>query len=355
MPHPVTIQDVARRAGVSASTVSNLLNGRTERMRPETLARVKQAIDQLGYSPNRTARNLKTGHTQMIGVIVPSVANPFHGAFASLVEQEALKRGYQVLLGNSQRDAERERCYAEELWSYGIRGLIFGSSLLALTHLAEIVKRGQHIVAFDRQVQPDDITPIDNISMENVQAAYIATKHLIDLGHRRIGFLSGPIRTVNRLNRLQGYHSALREAGVEPDPSLVREKSIESEFGDTEGVELGRRGVHELFSQLEPPTALLAINDMWALGAYVGARDLGRRIPDDLSIVGIDNIVLSEVATPPLTTIHQPLSEMAQVAVETVIARIERKTDAPPQSITLPPRLVVRQSTARPASATRAH
>ena len=107
MPRQVTIQDVAKRAGVSASTVSNLLNGRTERMRPETLARIKQAIDQLGYSPNRTAQNLKTGHAQMIGVIVPSVANPFHGAFASLVEQEALKRGYQVLLGNSQRDVER--------------------------------------------------------------------------------------------------------------------------------------------------------------------------------------------------------------------------------------------------------
>jgi DNA-binding LacI/PurR family transcriptional regulator len=164
--------------------------------------------------------------------------------------------------------------------------------------------------------------------MENVQAAYMATKHLIDLGHRRIGFLSGPIRTVNRLNRLQGYRSALRQAGVEPDPALVWERSLESKFGDTEGVELGRRGVHELLGQSEPPTALLAINDMWALGAYAGARDMGRRIPDDLSIVGIDNIVLSEVVTPPLTTIHQPLSEVARVAVEvtTTVAAVMRAT-----------------------------
>lgn len=348
MLRPVTIQDVAQKAHVSPSTVSNLLNGRTERMRPETLDRIKRAIDQLGYSPNRTARQLKTGHVEMIGVVVPSVANPFYGGFARRIEQEALKHGYQILLGNSERDPERERRYAEELWSYGVRGMIFGSSLLALTHLASLVERGLHIVAFDRPMQPADTLAIDSVSMDNTQAACQATQHLMDLGHRRIGFITGPIRTVNRMNRLEGYRNCLTSAGVEPDPGLIWEQALESGFGDTEGIELGRRGARELLSRSNPPTAFVTINDMYALGAYAGARDLGLHIPADLSIVGIDDIVLAEVVDPPLTTVRQPLADMTHAAVESVIARIAGKHARQPQHFTLSPELIVRGSTAQP-------
>ncbi|MBI5302859.1 MAG: LacI family DNA-binding transcriptional regulator [Chloroflexi bacterium] len=349
MASEVTIEDVARLANVSASTVSNLLNGRTERMRPETLDRVQHAIEQLGYSPNRTARYLKTGHIEMIGVIVPSVANPFYGAFARCIEQAALKHGYQILLGNSERDPERERRYAEEMWSHGIRGLITGSSPLALTHLASLVERGLCIVAFDRSEQSSDALTIDSISVDNVRAAQIATQHLISLGHRRIGFLTGPVRTINRLQRLGGYRRALTDAGIAHDPDLIWEKSLASGFGDTEGIELGRQGVTELLGRANRPTALVAINDMYALGAYAGARDLGRRIPDDLSIVGIDDIVLAQVVDPPLTTVRQPLNEMAATAVETIIQRIENKSSDAPQHVTLAPELIVRKSTTKPS------
>jgi DNA-binding LacI/PurR family transcriptional regulator len=341
----ITIQDVARRAGVSASTVSNLLNGRSERMRPETLARVQRAIAQLGYSPNRAARHLKTGRVKMIGVIVPSVANPFYGAFASHIERAALKAGYQILLGNSERDPEREQRYAEELWSYGVRGLICGSSPLALTHLVGFVERGLNIVAFDRQVQPVDDLPVDSVTVDNVLAARLAIEHLLKLGHRRIGFVTGPLRTVNRQGRLEGYRQALREFGVTPDPHLVWEKTLDKGFGDTEGVELGRGGARELLSKPTRPTALLAINDMYAFGAYAGARDLGLRVPADVSIVGIDDGVLAEVVAPPLTTVRQPLIEMTQAAVDIVISRIEGRSDAPPQHLTMKPELIVRQST----------
>lgn len=342
-----TIQDVARRAGVSPSTVSNFLNGRSERMSPETLERVQSAIAQLDYSPNRAARHLKTGRVAMIGVIVPSVANPFYGAFASCVERAALQAGYQILLGNSERDPEREQRYAEELWHYGIRGMIFGSSLLALTHLAGLVERGLSIVAFDRQTQAIDDLPVDSVSVDNVLAARLATDHLLQLGHRRIGFVTGPLHTVNRQERLQGYQQALRACGIAPERELIWEKTLAKGFGDTESVELGRSGAHELLNKPNRPSALLAINDMYAFGAYAGARDLGLRVPGDISIVGIDDIVLAEVVDPPLTTIRQPLCEMTQAAVDLIIRRVEGKSNGAPQHLTMKPELIVRKSTSR--------
>ncbi len=345
MPSDITIEDVAHLAKVSTSTVSNLLNGRVNRMRPETLERVQLAINQLGYSPNRTARNLKTGRVQMIGVIVPSVANPFYGAFARSIEQAALVHGYQVLLGNSERDPERERRYAEEMWSHGIRALVTGSSPLALTHLANLVERGLYVIAFDRQEQTSDVLPIDSVSIDNFQAAQLATLHLIELGHRHIAFVTGPIRTVNRLQRLEGYRQALQSAGIEYDPGLVWEKSLESGFGDTEGTELGRLGVSELLKHMPRATAIIGINDMYALGAYAGARDLGLKIPHDLSIVGIDDTVLAQIVDPPLTTVRQPLAEMARIAVENIIQHADGKYNGVPRHVTLAPELIVRRST----------
>ena len=182
--------DVARVAEVSPSTVSNLLNGRTKRMRSQTQARIETAIKELGYMPNKAARQLKTGHARIVGLIVPSVSNPFYGSFARHVEKTALAYGYQVLLCNSERNPERERGYAEELWGYGVRGVIFGSSLMQFSHLDDLVERGLHLVAFDRLTQEQDRTIIDSIGVDNVFATRLATKHLLSLGHKRIAFLS---------------------------------------------------------------------------------------------------------------------------------------------------------------------
>ena len=221
MAEKVTITDVAQLAGVSPSTVSNMLNGRSQRMRPSTKQRIEEAIDKLGYTPNQAARQLKTGHAPIIGLIVPSVANPFFGIFARHVEAAALKHGYQVLLGNSDRDCERERQYSEELWGYGVRGIIFGSSLVQYSHLDNLMAKGLNVVAFEHAAQGNDETPIDSVGIDNKLAARLATKHLLSLGHKRIGFLSGPIRTVNRLERLEGYQDALAEAGIESDSELI--------------------------------------------------------------------------------------------------------------------------------------
>ena len=347
MENKVTIVDVARAANVSVSTVSNLLNGRSGRMRAKTKERVLQAIDQLGYIRNQAARQLKTGHTPIIGLIVPSVANPFFGVFARHVEEAALSHGYQVLLGNSERQPDREKRYADELWGYGVRGIIFGSALMDYSHLDNLIDRGLHVVAFDRPTQKDDPVAFDSIGVDNVLAARLATKHLLSLGHRRIGFLSGAVRTINRIDRLAGYRAALSEAGVAYDPQLIWQGNTNGSFGDTDAVTLGRQGAHELLSLTHPPTAIFTINDMYAFGAYAGARDLGLEIPYDLSVVGMDDISLTEVVQPPLTTIRQPIKHLARAAVERLIGRLQETcTDAPDHQI-LAPRLIVRSSTAR--------
>jgi DNA-binding LacI/PurR family transcriptional regulator len=342
----ITIADVARVAKVSPSSVSNVLNGRSDRMKSSTKERIQDAIEQLGYTPNLAARQLKTGHAPIIGLIVPSVANPFFGAFARLVEEVALAGGYQVLLGNSDRNPEREQRYAEELWGYGVQGMIFGSSLAQFTHLESLIDKGLHVVAFDRPTQQGDRIIIDSIGVDNVQVTRLATKHLLAMGHRHIGFVSGPIRTVNRLDRLEGYRAALQEAGIAFDSQLVWE-GITSNYGDATAVELGRQGAHVLLSKTNPPTALITINDMYAFGVYAGARDLGLNIPEDVSVVGVDDIALTEVVQPPLTTVRQPIREIARLAVECLIGRLQDTRTEPLGHQVLSPTIVVRASTAR--------
>ena len=344
-----TILDVAHLARVSPTTVSNVLNGRLDRMGQETVERIQQTIELLGYTPSRVARQLKTGHAPIIGLIVPSVANPFWGAFARAAEETALVHGYHVLLGNSERDLAREQLYAEEMWAQGTRGIIFGSSPLSLGHLAGLIERGLHVVAFDRYSQRNDDLNVDSVSIDNVLAGRLATRHLLALGHRRIGFLSGPIRTISRLDRLEGYRSELTEAGIELDPCLIWEGALSSTFGDIEGAKLGRRGAQEILGRENRPTALIAINDMYALGAYAGARDLGLRVPDTCSIVGFDDIMLAEIAEPPLTTIRQPLEDMLRVAVEQLIEHLDKSATSRVIHRAFAPELIVRGSTA-PAS-----
>lgn len=347
----MTIQEVAALAGTSTSTVSNLLNGRTGRMRPETRERIETAMAQLGYQTNHAARQLKTGQAPILGLVIPSVANPFWGAFVQAVEEAALARGYQVLLGNGGRDPKREQRYAESLWSHGVRGVIFGSSPLSLDHILRLVDRGLRVVIFDRRLLPGDAAAharIDGISVDNRGGGYLATRHLLDLGHRRIGFISGPLKTSSRLERLEGYRNALIEAGIRHDPALVWEGTGYTGTGDVEGAEIGRDGAQALLSLDQPPTGLVTINDMYALGAYAGAFGLGRRVPNDISIIGFDDIVMAQIANPPLTTIRQPLDSMMRQAVNTLIDRLEGAGSDDAQIITVPSELVVRQSTAAP-------
>ncbi|PTX96697.1 LacI family DNA-binding transcriptional regulator [Opitutus sp. ER46] len=338
-----TIHDVARLANVSPSTVSNVLNGRRDRMRAETLERVMQAMADLGYAPNQVARGLKTGFIPTIGLIVPSVANPFWGAFARYVEHAALARNCQVLLCNGERDPAREQQYAESLLARGIRGLILGSAPLSLNHMVGLVKRGLHVVTFDREPVGADGVEFDSVRVDNAGGTRLAIEHLLALGHRRIAFVSGPIRSSNRRDRFEAYRAALAAQGVAVDDQLVWTEAVAA--GDEEGTETGKSAARTLLQQPNPPTAFFAINDMTAFGVYAGVREAGREIPRDVSVVGFDDLRLCEVVTPPLTTVRQPLEDLMRSAVELLLARLEGKQTGPATHVTLPAMLVPRGST----------
>jgi DNA-binding LacI/PurR family transcriptional regulator len=342
----VRIHDVARVAGVSASTVSNVLNGRTDRMRAETKARVQEAISQLKYTPNVSAQQLKSGQSRSIGLIVPSVANPFWGTLAHHVERAATAFGYKVLVCNAERDPVAETRYAETLLASGVRGVILSSSPISFDHLRDLTDRGLVVAAFDRRSRGADEVVACSVSVDHELGGRLAGQHLIGLGHRRIGFISGPIRTNSRIGRLGGLRAAMARAGLELGDDLIWQGGGIGGFGDTEGVELGRIGITELLSRDDPPTAVMALNDMYAFGVYAGARDLGFRIPEDLSIVGYDDIVLSEIVQPALTTIRQPVGTMADTAVKALIGRLEGALDPKERAhVDVTPELIVRAST----------
>jgi len=341
----VTIHDVAKAAGVSTSTVSLVLNGKLDRMRPDTSERVLKAVADLGYSTNEMARALKTGYVPTIGLVVPTVANPFWGEFARCVEHAAMAKNYQVLLCNAEGAPEREQRYVESMLARGIRGVILGSSPLSLRHIAGVAKRGLQIVAFDRLTLNDAGLELDSVRVDNGLGAKLALEHLLALGHRRIAFVSGPISSANRRDRLEGYRATLRAAGITPETRLEWTENATASDEEEIVTEIGRAAAVSLLRRPEPPTAFFAVNDMTAVGVYAGCRELGLSIPHDISVVGFDDIHLCRIMNPPLTTVRQPLESLMQSAVDLLIARMEREKGGARQHLTLTPQLIVREST----------
>jgi DNA-binding LacI/PurR family transcriptional regulator len=340
-PNTATIADVARRAGVSISTVSNVLNGREARMRSETLVRVQQAIAELSFQPNQSARRLKTGHTPMIGLLVPSVANPFFGSLARWVEEAAIQRGYGVLLCNTQRSAEREYEYAQAFMAQGIQGIILGSSLQAQEHLEPLLQRGLAIVSFDRTSQHAAL-PMDYVSLDNERAGAIAAQHLLALGHRHIAYVSAPLHSVSRLARMKGVRAACASARATLD---VHIGDLAAGQADMDMDELGREAALALHAAGCSATGYVAMNDMLAMGLMGGLRQCSLRIPEDVSTIGIDGLVLGRYISPALSTVRQPMQEMATAAIERVLARMKNIGEEPHELLFVP-ELVVRESTA---------
>ncbi|WP_421723079.1 LacI family DNA-binding transcriptional regulator [Bauldia sp.] len=282
------------------------------------------------------------------------MANPFWGMVSHRVERAALARGYGVLVCNAERDAEVETHYAESMLSSSVRGVIFGSSPVSFNHLRHLVDRGLRVAAFDRRSRGATGVVACSVSVNQEMGGQFAGRHLIGLGHKRIGFVSGPIRTTSRIGRLDGLRQALEKAGLELAPHHIWQGATQSAFGDAEGAELGRIAVRELLATADPPTAIFTANDMYALGAYAGARDIGASVPEDLSIVGFDDIVFSDIMQPALTTIRQPVERMADIIVRALIHSLEGDTrddmETPEPHTGITPELVVRASTAPPRS-----
>ncbi|MGO4330248.1 LacI family DNA-binding transcriptional regulator [Cupriavidus sp. 2TAF22] len=342
-----TIQDVARLANVSVSSVSNVLNGRTERLNPATFARVEQAIRTLGFRPSQVARQLKTGQTPMLGLLVPSTANPMYGQFAVLIEAEAQRQtGFRVLLGNTNRDRDQEASMLDDLLSFGVHGVIIVSSLTDELHFEAPARQGLAMVSYDGGVDPRVPARIDHVQPDNFQAGHLAASHLIALGHRRIAFVMPAGRTVSRACKIDGFLAAAREAGI-GDGAEVLECPPSAYYGDAELAELGQLEGMRLARSKSRPTGLIAVNDMMAIGLMSGLHQAGLSVPADVSVIGMDDIGMCAYTNPALTSVAMPFGEMAEAMVRRVVMRLAQPELAPTR-MCFPSGLVQRQSTAPP-------
>jgi len=338
------IQDVARLAGVSTTSVSNFLNNRMGQMRPDTQRKIQQAIEQLGYRPNNAARQLKTGVASMVGLLVPSLANQFFGSLACAVETAAARHHCHVMTFSTFRDPERERAVMADLLAYGAQGIITGSALNDTGHLVGMTARCP-VVAFDIKRSDDSHERITTISVDNVAATTMAVEHLVALGHRAIALVTPPPYTLNRQDRVKGFEQAVAAAGISGELVIADATDAPADLhGDTRLFELGRSAAALLLAARSKPTAAIAINDMMAIGIGIGLKQLGKRLPQDFSLIGIDDIFFSAANDPPLTTLRQPIQAMADAAVQRILA----PGAASAGGELFAPELIVRASTAAP-------
>jgi LacI family transcriptional regulator len=335
-PRP-TIYDVARLAGVSTATVSRALNG-TGQIAPATRAAIHAAVEQLGYQPNTVARSLVTKSTQTIALLLPDIANPFYAALVSGIQQRALETGHTMLLCTTESDPEREEQYLTLLRAKQVDGVLVDGLVLPPDRIARFVQDGLPIVCLDRDVESSSV-PL--VQVDNRLGARMATEHLLGLGHRHIAHVAGAPELKISEERVQGYRDALSAAGIEPDRALRRVGSFTEEGG-----------YEAMLALLDGPvfTAVFAANDLSALGVINAIVGSGLRVPQDMSVVGFDDLRLSRYTTPPLTTVHQPALEIAQRATQLLLDLASGRAVRQVRHL-LEPELVVRGSTGPPGSA----
>lgn len=329
-----TIREVAEKAGVSPTTVSHVVNN-TRYVSANVRERVLQAMVDLGYRPNALARSLRRGETKTLGLILPDSANPFFAEIGHAIEAAAFSSGYSVILCNTEGDLEKETLYTDVLSKKQVDGMIFVTTGDNPSSIQELLTQNLPIVVVDRDPQTADV---DAVLTDNRQCGYLATQHLIQLGHRRIGCIMGPSNVTPSAMRVTGYQDAMRENHLPVEEIwLVR--------GDFHP-DSGHAAAMELLRQPNPVTAIFVCNDMMAIGALRAAYESGLRVPEQLSIVGVDNIDLASYTIPPLTTITQPKAEIGQTAFHLLVQRIHQH-DLPARRVTLPSSLVIRNSTGR--------
>jgi LacI family transcriptional regulator len=326
-----TIRDVAQRAGVSASTVSRTLSGKIP-VDKKTREKVLAAVKELNYQPNALAKGLKEGRTGTIGLIVPNICNPVFPLVSRGVEDVARKFGYTVILCNTDEDVKIEKDYINQLQKKWVDGIILATSGRENSHIREAKDSGLPVVLLIRKLEDQ----VDAVIIDNDRAAFQAVTYLIKTGHKRIAIVNGDQRLVLYRERFQGYLQALKEADMEFDNSLVLEVSDPTRCYDA---------VSEFLSKTDTlPDAIFAVSDPMAVQVIRAVKDAGYGVPDDVSIIGFDNLQFSPYLDPPLTTVNQPLYRMGEAAAERIISLIENKSDAPVTQV-METELVIRKTT----------
>lgn len=339
----VTIKDIAEKTGLSVSTVSLVLNHKKHRISEETCARVWEAARTLGYRPNQLAVSLVTRRSKTLGLMIPDITNAFFAEIARAAEAQSQQSGYSVILCNTNNDPQKDIDYIHILTDRGIDGVIYVMAIAGYQSQGaaclDILRRMETPVIMVDRFLPDEHNM--RVLTDNAHGGYLATKHLLALGHRRIGCITGPMGASSQ-QRLFGYIRALQEHGIAFDPALTREGDYRTGSGYRLTGELLEKGV----------SAIFACNDMMAYGVYKRAIQAGRCVPQSLSIVGYDDLPFSEIMEIPLTTVRQPTEEMGAYAAKKLIAQIEG--DSAGCDMTFQPELIVRKSTAQAARASSA-
>ncbi len=336
-----TIEDVASHIQLSVATVGRALGG-YGRVSEATKARVLQAARELNYHPNTIARGMKEQRTRTIGLIVGNIMNPFFSTIVRAVEDTVSRYGLNVIVCNTDEDPKKELAHAKILFERRVDGLIVASTVFgnsgALKQARNYYGKQIPTVFIDR--------PIRGISApaffsDNVEGAYQATKHLIDLGHRRIGVIVGKRSLPTMTSRVQGYEKALEEAGMEHDETIIMDSTTASDVG----VEGGYFATQHLLEQQDPPTALLVMNNLLVVGTLKALKAACVQVPRDLSLITWDDFDLAEHLTPPLTIVDQPVYTMGSLAAEQLMKAVAQRTTLEPLEVVLKPRLILREST----------
>jgi LacI family transcriptional regulator len=336
------IMDVAKHAGVSVTTVSRVINNNSHPVNTKTRARVLEAIEELNFVPNQLARALANDRTRLIGVLVGDGSDPYFANIVRGISDSAQENGYLTIICNTERVPEVELNFLRLLRDYNADGIIFAGGGLTDSNykkeLTEIVTKlqGNHVpmIALSNQY-----LNMPQVKIDDIEAAREMTEYLIGLGHRRIGFIAGPLTLMTSLLRLEGYKNALERHRIAFDPALV----VEGDFT----YEGGRQATNDLLTQKNPPTAIFGSNDREALGCLFRLKELDIQVPEQVSVAGFDDIETTQYVNPPLTTVHIPMHNIGVLGVKQLMRALE-ETEPIEAIYRVPYRLVIRASTAPP-------
>jgi LacI family transcriptional regulator len=345
MQKPVTIYDIAKIANASVATVSRVLSNSNYPVSPELSKKIKAVAKEMNYTPNMFGKQLKTNNSMTIGVIIPSISNPFYADVVLGIEEIARNNGYRVLLCNSHQNPKLEAEYLQTLLENQVKGLILSSISKDIEILRSYMKKGLKVISIDQII---DSPEVYQIGFDYRKGGYLACKHLIEQGHRKIAFVTAVLDRPSRLGLLQGYQDALRESGITPLDLWVQESQASEEtYGSAYEFNNGKQLVRNLLNLSEPPTAIMTCNDLTAFGVINELNERGIDVPGEMSVIGFDNIEFSQMVAPALTTVDVPKYELGRFSCK-MLLDILIGTTIDVKEIVLQPKLIVRQSVTSP-------
>lgn len=332
----VTIKDIARRAGVSIATVSRVINNKSEGVGRETREKILDIVKELNYYPNRIARGLVTKKTNILGLILPDISNPFFPSLARGVEDTASRYGYNMILCNTDNKKEKEETYISVLKENNVDGILYTSVIRQKDkNVKKLLQSKIPFVLLDRSINVRDIPKVFTDGVSGMQQMI---NYLIENGHRRIAYISGPKSNSSTEQRLKGYRKALGDAGISADHTIMKD-------GDYK-ISSGYKNMLELLDEGGNFSAVACANDLMAVGALEALKDRGIKVPEEMSITGYDDIYIADVTSPKLTTVAQPKYEMGCIAAELLVKLVQGE-EISEREVVLQPSLVIRESVAK--------